>query len=154
VTESIIHEIQDLGEAQVKFVQNVETAWLKENQPVNGNCCGLCDFQSLTVWFESLNEQVVQASLIQLLGVENYEILSLGKSEVQVLESSASVSTLMQSGNKTPDCIIYAAVDKETSDSFSFLTSMAYASHRPSGHGYYQNSCGSRGGYYAHGIRD
>src|SRR5258708_36195312 len=56
-TEPITNEVQDLGEAQVKLVQNVETVWLKkENRPVDGNCCGLCDFQFLTMWLENLNE--------------------------------------------------------------------------------------------------
>ena len=85
---------------------------------------------------------------------DNHEIQSLGESKVQVLESSASVSSLWQSGKRDLDCIINAAVDEETSDSFSFLTSMAYALHRPSSHGYYQNSHGFQGGYYAHGGRD
>src|SRR5258707_6580993 len=155
LTEPITNEVQDLGEAQVKLVQNVETVWLKkENRPVDGNCCGLCDFQFLTMWLENLNEQVVQASLIQLTESDNHEIQSLGDSKVQVLESSASVSSLWQSGKRDPDCIINAAVDEETSDGFSFLTSMAYALCRPSGHGYYQNSRGFWGGYYAHGGRD
>jgi len=99
------------------------------------------------MWLESLNEQAVQASLIQLTESDNHEILSLGKSEVQVLESSASVSTSSQSGNKTPDCIINAAVDEETLDGFSFSTSMAYTLCRHSGCGYYQNPCGIRGNY-------
>ncbi len=153
--EPITNEVQDLGEAQVKLVQNVETVQLKkENRLVNGNCHGPCDFQFLTVQLENLNEQVVQVSLIQLMESDNHEIQSLGESKVQVLESSASVSSLWQSGKRDPDCIINAAVDEETSDGFSFLTSMAYALCRPSGHGYYQNSRGFWGGYYAHGGRD
>ncbi len=43
---------------------------------------------------------------------ERYEILALGESEVQVLESSVGVSTSFQLGKKTPDCIINAAVDE------------------------------------------
>src|SRR5258708_4391233 len=153
--EPITNEVQDLGEAQVKLVQNVETMQLKkENRPVNGNCCGLCDFQFLTVWLENLDEQVVQASLIQLMESDNHEIQSLGDSKVQVLESSASVSSSWQSGKRDLDCVINVAVDEETLDGFSFLTSMACAPHRPSGHGYYRNSCGFWGGYYAHGGRD
>src|SRR5258707_12319707 len=103
---------------------------------------------------ESLNEQVVQASLIQLTESDNHEIQSLGESKVKVLESSASVSSSSQSGKRDLDCIINAAVDEETSDSFSFLTSMAYAPHKPSGCGYYQNSHGLQGGYYAHGGKN
>ena len=68
---------------------------------------------------------------------ERYEILALGESEVQVLESSASVSASLQLGNKTPDCVINAAVDEETLDSFSFSTGMAYAPCRHSSSGYY-----------------
>ena len=89
------------------------------------------------MWLESLNEQAVQASLIQLTESDNHEIQSLGESKVQVLESSASVSSSWQSGKRDPDCVINAAVDEETSDGFSFLTSMAYALHRPSGCGHY-----------------
>ncbi len=148
--EFIIHKVQDLGEAQVKLVQNVETMQLKkENQPVDGSCCGLCGFQFLTMQLESLNEQAVQVLLIQLTESDNHEILSLGRFEVQVLESSASVSTSSQSGNKTLDCIINAAVDEETSDGFSFLTSMAYAPCKHSGQGYYQHPHGIRGGNYS-----
>src|SRR5258708_7002692 len=155
LTEPITNEVQDLGEAQVKLVQNVETARLKkENRPVDGNCRGLYGFQFLTVRLENLNEQVVQASLIQLAESDNHEIQSLGDSKVQVLESSASVSSSWQSGKRDLDCVINAAVDEETSDSFSFSTSMAYAPRRPSGRGYYRNSRGFWGGYYAHGGRD
>src|SRR5258708_33731980 len=155
LTEPITNEVQDLGEAQVKLVQNVETAWLKkENRPVDGNCCGLYDFQFLTMQLDNLDEQAVQVSLIQLAESDNHEIQSLGDSKVQVLESSASVSSLWQSGKRDPDCIINAAVDEETSDGFSFSTSMAYAPHRPSGCGYYQNSHGFQGDYYARGRRD
>src|SRR5258708_8742398 len=136
--EPITNEVQDLGEAQVKLVQKVETVWLKkENRLVDGNCHGLYDCQFSTVWLENLDEQVVQASLIQLTESDNHEIQSLGESKVQVLESSASVSSLWQSGKRDLDCIINAAVDEETSDSFSFSTSMACALHRPSGCGYY-----------------
>ena len=138
LTEPITNEVQDLGEAQVKLVQNVETARLKkENRPVDGNCRGLYGFQFLTVRLENLNEQVVQASLIQLAESDNHEIQSLGDSKVQVLESSASVSSSWQSGKRDLDCVINAAVDEETSDGFSFSTSMAYALRRPSGRGYY-----------------
>src|SRR5258708_1967677 len=155
LTEPITNEVEDLGEVQVKLVQNVETAQLKkENRPVNGNCRGLHGFQFLTVRLENLDEQAAQASLIQLAESDNHEIQSLGDSKVQVLESSASVSSSWQSGKRDPDCVINAAVDEETSDGFSFSTSMAYAPHRPSGHGYYRNSCGFRGGYYARGGRD
>ena len=62
----------------MKLVQNVETMWLKkENQPVDGNCHGLCDFQFLTVQLESLDEQAVQASLIQSMESDNHEIQNL-----------------------------------------------------------------------------
>src|SRR5258708_37133608 len=145
--ESITNGVQDLGEAQVKLIQKVETMWLKkENQPVDGNCCGLYDFQFSTVQLESLNEQAVQASLIQLMESDNHEIKSLGESKVQVLESSASVSSSLQSGKRDPDCIINAAVDEETSDGFSFLTTMSYALHRPSSTGYFLTFNAFQGG--------
>src|SRR5258708_38697215 len=83
--EPITNEVQDLGEARVKLVQNVETVWLKkENRPVDGNCCGVCAFEFLTMWLENLNEQVVQATLTQLPESNNHEIQSLGDSKVQV----------------------------------------------------------------------
>src|SRR5260221_6323757 len=92
--EPITNEVQDLGEAQVKLVQNVEAVWLKkENRLVDGNCHGLYDCQSLTMQLENLNERAAQASLIQLTESDNHEIQSLGDSKVQVLESSASVSS-------------------------------------------------------------
>src|SRR5258707_5056432 len=81
--EPITNEVQDLGEAQVKLVQNVETVQLKkENRLVNGNCHGPCDFQFLTVQLENLNEDVVQVSLIQLTESDNQEIHPLEDSIV------------------------------------------------------------------------
>src|SRR5258708_12252685 len=102
------------------------------------------------MWLENLDEQVAQVSLIQLAESDNHEIQSLGDSKVQVLESSASVSSSWQSGKRDPDCVINAAVDEETSDGFSFSTSMAYPLPRPTGHGHSRTSHGFRGDYYAH----
>ena len=67
-----------------------------------------------------------------------------------MLLSNPSISSSSHPGKGAPECIIYAAVDEETLDGFSFSTSMAYAPCRPRGHGYYRNSHGSRGGYYTH----
>src|SRR5258707_3833199 len=56
LTDPERNELQTLGEAQVQLVQNVETVQLKrENQPIMGNCHGLCDFLFCTMWFKSLN---------------------------------------------------------------------------------------------------
>src|SRR5258708_25251365 len=92
LTDPERYELQALGEAQVKLVQNVETVWSKkENQPINGNCHGLCDFLSLTMQFESFFEQEVLASPILLAESDAHEIQTLGMPQVTVLDSSDEV---------------------------------------------------------------
>ena len=94
----------------------------------------------------------IQASSIELTESIKNEVQNLGDPEVKILGSDEglNVSSSSHLGKEAPECVIYAAVDEETLDGFSFSTSMAYAPCGPRGRGYYQNSCGSRGGYYAH----
>jgi len=67
------------------------------------------------------------------------EVQNLGDPEVKILGSDEglNVSSSSHPGKGAPECIIYAAVDEETLDGFSFLTSMGYALCRPRGCSYY-----------------
>src|SRR5258705_13421178 len=92
LTDPERYELQALGEAQVKLVQNIETMWSKkENQPINRNCHGLYDFLSSTMWFKSLKEWEVLASPILLVESDTHEIQTLGTPQVTVLDSSDEV---------------------------------------------------------------
>ncbi len=100
----------------------------------------------------------IQASSVELTEAISNEIQTLGEPQVKVLGSSNddAVSVALSSSQpakQAPECIIYAAVDEETSQGFSFSTSMAYVPHRPSGRGFYQGSHGFRGRYHAFDSR-
>src|SRR5258708_24744129 len=150
--ESITDEIQNLGGAQVEVIQDDGTIQSTIRiQPINEKLPQtFAMIGELPVLYHTAQGLYEQEIPIQVAESERYETLALGESKVQVLESSASVSISSQVGNKTLDHIINAAVDEETLDGFSFLTSMAYSPCRHSGCGYYRNPHGIRGGNYSY----
>ncbi len=100
----------------------------------------------------------IQASSVELTEAISNEIQTLGEPQVKVLGSSnddavSAALSSSQPAKQAPECIIYAAVDKETLQGLSFLTSMTYVPHQPGGHSFYRGSCGFRGGYHSFDSR-